>query len=72
MLKLTTDKHEASRNLSATAELLVVLVVLQSVKIYILYSISITFTSTFTFTLAVSINKSRHSTEANVTAINFV
>ena len=27
MLKLTTDKHEASRNLSATAELLVLLVV---------------------------------------------
>jgi len=25
MLKLTTDKHEASRGLSATAELLVVL-----------------------------------------------
>ena len=28
MLKLTTDKHEASRGLSATAELLVLYVIL--------------------------------------------
>jgi len=34
MLKLTTDKHEASRGLSATAELLVLLVLLFRLQIY--------------------------------------
>jgi len=34
MLKLTTDKHEALRGLSATAELLVLLVLLFRLQIY--------------------------------------
>ena len=34
MLKLTTDKHEASRGLSSTAELLVLLVLLVRLQIY--------------------------------------
>jgi len=32
MLKLTTDKYEASRGLSATAELLLILIAVQMVK----------------------------------------
>ena len=34
MLKLTTDKHEALRGLSATAELIVLLVLLFRLQIY--------------------------------------
>jgi len=36
MLKLTTDKHEASRGLSATAELLVFIDKLARILVYIL------------------------------------
>ena len=39
MLKLTTDKHEESRGLSARAELLVLLVLLFRLQIYQLFSV---------------------------------
>jgi len=58
MLKLTTDKHEASRNLSATAELLVLLVVSASdIPLRTLKFFSVLFSSAYSSMLQAVTNK---------------
>jgi len=58
MLKLTTDKHEASRGLSATAELLVLLVVLASdIPLRTIKFFSVLFSSAYSSMLQAVTNK---------------
>ena len=59
MLKLTTDKHEALRGLSATAELIVLLVLLFRLQIYhcVQLNFSVLFSSAYWSMLQAVTNK---------------
>jgi len=58
MLKLTTDKHEATRGLSATAELLVLLIVSASdIPLRTIKFFSVLFSSAYSSMLQAVTNK---------------